>query len=270
MSPPPLRGEHILTVREAAGLLKVGVQTIKNYIYQGKIKSFKTPGGHHRIRVADLPADVRPEGSGDHSLPAAGGPVLDWPQRYEALRRTALMTVRVLLQALDERDTYAGGHSERVARYALALADRVGVQGEERERLEWAALLHDIGKVQISREILSKPGRLTDQEWSVVRRHPALGDDLLRGVEFLDTARQLIRHHHERFDGTGYPDRLAGSAIPLGARIIAVAETYDSLTSSSSYRDPVSPTVAAEELRRASGSQLDPELVQQFVSALPA
>ncbi len=254
--------KEILRTKEAAELLKVTTQTIKNYIYSGKLKAVKTPGGHHRIRRSDL------RELGFLKEPMADEDTMTHGQllhAYRQLLQSFLGTVRVVLRALDSRDTIASGHSNRVAHYATAVAETMGLSVHDKRDLELGALFHDVGKVGISESILGKPGRLTDQEFLLVRRHPEIGESILKEVEFLKPSLSIVRHHHERWDGQGYPDGLSGEAIPLGPRIVAVAETYDFLRSALSFREGLSFEESIEELKGAAGSQLDPDIVDTFV-----
>jgi len=176
--------------------------------------------------------------------------------------------IRLLLAAANERDGSAQGHGERVTAYALAIGTKLAMSEDELRDLRYASSLHDIGKIAISRNILNKLGRLTDEEIGVMRRHSELAIRILERAEGLQGALPLIRHHHERFDGSGYPDGLAAEEIPLGARIIAVAETYDILTSDVPWRDALPADAARKEMRRCSGTQFDPSVVKVFVSML--
>jgi putative nucleotidyltransferase with HDIG domain len=145
------------------------------------------------------------------------------------------------------------------------MADKLGFTPVEKRNLELAALLHDIGKIGISEYILGKPGKLTDQELFMVKKHPEIGEHILQEVDFLKSTINSIRHHHERLDGKGYPDGLSGDDIPLPSRIIATAETYDFLTSDLSYRKALATEKLLEEMKNVSGTQLDPEMVTSFL-----
>ena len=263
MKKVPSTQKEILKTREAAELLKVTTQTIKNYIYSGKLKALKTPGGHHRIRRSDLKEIGFLE-----DLPGEEGRLSreELYQLYKDLFTSYVSTIRVILKALDSRDAIASGHSQRVAEYSKLLGVKLGLSPTERRNLELASLLHDVGKIGISEYILGKPGKLTDQELFMIKKHPEIGEHIIEVVDFLKPNVSSIRHHHERFDGKGYPDGLAGEDIPLPARIISVAETYDFLTSDLSYRKALSKEHAFEELKRVSGTQLDPEIVSNFMS----
>lgn len=169
--------------------------------------------------------------------------------------------IRGLLRALDGHAPGEGGHAERVAVYAVAMGERLGLQDEALLVLRWAAQLHDVGKVRVPASILTTPSSLSDADWDALRLHSILAESVLESIDFLSDALPSIRHHHERWDGSGYPDGLAGEAIPLGARLIAVAEAFDSLTHASPFRSEVSAEAAKEEIRRCSGSQFDPSAV---------
>jgi putative nucleotidyltransferase with HDIG domain len=177
-------------------------------------------------------------------------------ERAEALRNLARL--------LEARDSYTHGHSRRVARHALRIAQALHVPAAEAERIWTAATLHDVGKLYTPREILNKPGRLTDEEFEVIKRHPVDGAAMLVDIGDPELV-AIVRSHHERLDGAGYPDGLAGAAIPLGARVIAVADTFDALTSTRSYRSAASHKRALDILRKEAGTQLDGAAVDAFV-----
>jgi putative nucleotidyltransferase with HDIG domain len=155
-----------------------------------------------------------------------------------------------------------------VALYARQLAQQMGLCAAEVRDVERGALLHDIGKIGVSDTILLKPGKLTEGEWVDMRKHPLHGYEILRGIEFLGNARLVVRSHHERFDGQGYPDRLAAEGIPVGARIFAVIDTYDAMTSDRPYRKALPPSVAREEILKQRGTQFHPACADLFL-ALP-
>jgi putative nucleotidyltransferase with HDIG domain len=173
--------------------------------------------------------------------------------------------LRDLARLLEARDSYTHGHSKRVARHALRIAKALHVPAAEAERIWTAATLHDVGKLYTPREILNKPGRLTDDEFDVIKRHPVDGADMLADIEGDPELVAIVRSHHERLDGNGYPDGLAGSEIPLGARIIAVADTFDALTSTRSYRSAATHKRALDILRTEAGTQLDGAAVRAFL-----
>jgi HD-GYP domain-containing protein (c-di-GMP phosphodiesterase class II) len=184
-----------------------------------------------------------------------------------AYRGTALL----LSDVVDADDAYTGAHSRGVVDLVVAVARRLGVPEERLPRLEFAALLHDVGKIRVPKEIINKPGPLSAAEWAIVRRHPADGEAMLRGVGgILAEAAVIVRSHHERFDGAGYPDGLAGEAIALEARIISACDTFSALTTDRSYRPARDAREALAELRRCAGSQFDPQVVDALAAVLAA
>lgn len=178
-------------------------------------------------------------------------------------------TIKALAAAIDAKDSYTAGHSQRVTEYALQGATPLSLSPEETEVLEYAGTLHDIGKIGITEAILNSPGPLTAQEWKIVRRHPGIGANILQEIPFLEKTRPLVLHHHERYDGKGYPDGIKGEEIPLGARLLAIADAYEAMTSQRPYRKWVlAPEQAFGELERNTGTQFDPEVVKVFVSVM--
>jgi putative nucleotidyltransferase with HDIG domain len=173
--------------------------------------------------------------------------------------------VGAVVTAADARDHETSGHSFRVALYAVALGKAMGFHAEALKAIEWGALLHDVGKMVVPDEILRKMGPLTEGEWHIMKQHPSWGFDMLAEVSFLQPASlEIIYSHHERWDGAGYPRGLAGEAIPLSARIFAVVDTYDAITSDRPYRRARPHQHAVNELRRVAGQQLDPAVVERF------
>jgi putative nucleotidyltransferase with HDIG domain len=168
-----------------------------------------------------------------------------------------------LIARLEEHVLGAAGHSRRVARYAAATAARMGMSPERVERVRLAGVVHDVGKIETPEEIVNKPGPLSEEEFVVLELHAGAGAEMVAGLGDEELAR-IVRHHHERFDGRGYPDRLAGGRIPLGARIVAVADTFDALTSMRPYRPAMRYREALELLGAEAGAQLDPSAVAAF------
>ncbi|MEO8230393.1 MAG: HD domain-containing phosphohydrolase [Chloroflexota bacterium] len=185
-----------------------------------------------------------------------------------ASEQTTLGVLHGLVTAIDTKDRYTKSHSEDVACYALFLADRLGLDEELRSTLRVAGLLHDVGKIGISDEILRKPGKLTPHEYEIVKQHVALGDLIVRDLPDIDLVRAGVRHHHERWDGTGYLDGLAGEDIPLIARILAVGDAFSAMTTTRPYRKAIPVKEALARLVNAAGSQLDAKLVDAFVSGI--
>jgi response regulator RpfG family c-di-GMP phosphodiesterase len=174
-------------------------------------------------------------------------------------------TLTTLVRALDAREKEIGSHSERVMNYTRLLATACGIEGKERDQMTKGALLHDIGKIGVPDTILLKPGKLTDDEWLEMKRHPQIGFDILSGVPFLKEAAAFVLSHHERFDGKGYPSGLQAQEIPLSARIFSLVDTLDAMTSDRPYRNALPFTVMLEEIRHCSGTQFDPDIVNIFL-----
>jgi len=181
------------------------------------------------------------------------------------LKELFYTTIKSIASALDAKDTYTHGHSLRVTLYSLIIANHMDNADDQfKESLETAGLLHDIGKIGISDDILCKPGKLTDEEYEIIKTHPDKGKKLLNNIKKLDCISDWLNSHHERWDGSGYPRGLKGEEIPLSARIIAIADTYDAMTSSRSYRKALSHEIAREEILKCKGTQFDPILVDIF------
>jgi response regulator RpfG family c-di-GMP phosphodiesterase len=179
------------------------------------------------------------------------------------------MTLEALVTAMDAREHETQAHSHRVREYTLTLAERLGLASDELVHVGRGALLHDVGKIGVPDSILLKPARLTAEEWVEMRKHPQIGYDILKNIKFLSPAAEIVLCHQERWDGKGYPNMLAGADIPMGARIFAVADTMDAMTSNRPYRKAMSFQVALNEIERCSGSQFDPEVVEAFLTIPP-
>jgi ribonuclease P protein subunit RPR2 len=182
----------------------------------------------------------------------------------QELRASYIATVRALSNAVEARDAYTGKHAERVAAYGVELARACGLDVSSNPQVEFGFLLHDVGKVAVPDAILFKTDRLTDEEFALVARHPVVGAEILRDVSFLGEAKLIVRHHHERWDGTGYPDGLHGDDIPLAARVFAVADTLDAITTDRPYRAAATWEEARAIIAAASGTQFDPAVVQAY------
>ncbi len=187
---------------------------------------------------------------------------------YEDIEKSYYSTIKALAKAIEVKDPYTHGHSERVTEYALMIADAMRLEEREKQKLKYAATLHDIGKIGIAGRVLNKPGALTEEEYSHVKTHPLLGDSIIEPVEFLQEPRPIILHHHERYDGKGYPEGLKGEDIPLCARILSVADAFEAMRSDRPYRRALPLAEAVEELRRNAGTQFDPAVVEVFLSVL--
>ena len=187
---------------------------------------------------------------------------------YEDLEMSYFSTVKALARAIEVKDPYTYGHSERVIDYATAIAGRLSLDEWDMRNIKYAAALHDIGKIGIARKILNKPGALSEQEFLHVKTHPQLGDSIIEPVTFLQAPREIILHHHERYDGKGYPDGLKGEEIPLGARILAVADSFEAMMSDRPYRKALPIEEAVRELQVNAGTQFDPAVVKAFMKAI--
>ena len=190
---------------------------------------------------------------------------------FEMIHRLQRQTQEAMIamaDAIDQRDPYTADHSRRVAELAVRIGEVYGVNERDIERLRIAARMHDIGKIGIGNDLLHKPGKLTDDEWEILRAHPVIGEQLLKPYRQFRHETRLVRHHHERWDGKGYPDRIRGQSIPLGARIIAVADTFDAMTTSRPYRPALSRQYAIDEIRNSALSQFDPQIVASFLQVM--
>jgi HD-GYP domain-containing protein (c-di-GMP phosphodiesterase class II) len=176
--------------------------------------------------------------------------------------------VGALCQAVETKDFYTRGHSDRVSRGSVMIARQIGMRGERVEAIRYAGMLHDVGKLGVPTRVLQKTGKLTEEEYAAIQLHPYRGLDIVREIGFLDEALAGIMHHHERIDGRGYPMGLAGDEIPEFARVLAVADAFDSMTSTRSYRGARPVEEAIAELRKWSGTQFDPAFVDAFVAAI--
>jgi len=177
-------------------------------------------------------------------------------------------TIKTLAASIDAKDPYTRGHSQRVMEYTLLAGSYLSFSAEELETLEYAAILHDIGKISIDSTILNKPGSLNKSEWNIIREHPVIGANLLKGIPFLEKASELVLCHHEKFNGEGYPNGISGEAIPLGARLIAVADAFDTMTTDRSYRAAMTVESAIKELNDCASRQFCPVSVKAFITGL--
>lgn len=185
----------------------------------------------------------------------------------EELKSSYDSIVAVLCAALDLRDNVTQGHAVHVSELASVVAWQMGLRKEPVRQIQKAAILHDIGKISVADAVLSKPGPLNDAEWTEMKRHPELGYRMLNGIDFLRDAAEVVYTHHERFDGAGYPRGLKGEEIPLGARIFAVVDAYDAMTSHRPYRKALPHRKVIEEIARNAGGQFDPAVVRAFLEA---
>lgn len=186
-------------------------------------------------------------------------------EAYQFLKKAHLDSVKVLVEAIEAKDSYTRGHSDRVRRMSVGIGLRLGFSKMKLENLEYGSLLHDIGKIGIRDNVLQKKGALNSSEYQCIQQHPLIGAKILAGIEFFKDKIPMIRNHHENFDGSGYPDRLKGEEIPLGARIIAVSDVFDAMTSLRPHRKAMHPEEALIEMERGMGKQFDPHLMDIFI-----
>jgi len=202
------------------------------------------------------------------ALSESAGIAIENARLFQDLQEAYVSTVRLLVSRIEEKDPYTHGHTERVAGYAVAIAKELGFRADEVQRIQFGAFLHDIGKVHTQDDILHKPGALTDEEWRLVKAHPVRGAEMIRGVKFLERVTDMVRHHHERVDGRGYPDGLVGDQISLGAKIVNVADAFDAMTTDRPYRAGLSVDQAIAQMTEKAGTQFAAEVVEVFVNGL--
>jgi cyclic di-GMP phosphodiesterase len=230
--------------------------------------------GHVLGKDRDV-SDILGELDGDGTLQAQLAAVLreealEPGRELDAERRRTLQLLEVLAETLESKDRYMRGHARRVAYYAGLVGERICLSAEEREHLRISSFLHDLGKVGIPTDLLLRAGSLSRDELAVVQEHPAIGERLLRPLGFASSIASAIRHHHEWWNGRGYPDRLRGEEIPLVSRIIAVVDAFDAMTCDRPYRRAVAHADAVAELARFAGEQFDPSLVKEFLAIAEA
>ena len=202
------------------------------------------------------------------ALSESAGIAIENARLFKDLQDTYLATVRVLVSTIEAKDPYTHGHTERVAQYSVGIAREMAFSQDEIQTIQLGAFLHDIGKLHTSDSILHKPGALTDEEWRLVKAHPVRGAQMLQGVKFLEKASDLVRHHHERVDGKGYPDGLRGDEITIGAKIVNVADAFDAMTTERPYRKGLTMDQAIAQMEEKAGTQFAKEIVDVLVPAL--
>ncbi len=212
--------------------------------------------------------DPAVEGDFPDQKEAPRAPDSKWDGISLSDNQSCLEFAKVLAYTLEEKDPYTSGHSERVCYYSDFISKRLSLSPKDRSELQIASYLHDIGKIGISNRFINKKGTLTPTDWAIIKQHTKKSIELLIPLNLSPTILSYIQHHHERFDGTGYPDGLAGEQIPLGARIIAISDSYDSMTSDRPYRRPLTNGDAKNELMKNAGKQFDPSLVSLFLDIL--
>jgi response regulator RpfG family c-di-GMP phosphodiesterase len=187
-------------------------------------------------------------------------------EQTDIINSMYVRSIDAMIKALEAKDFYTRGHSQRVTLYSVAIAKELGIAGQEMEDLHRASVLHDLGKIGVREAVLNKPGKLTEEEFAEIVRHPETAVRILEPIPFFRPLLPAILHHHERFDGKGYPARLAGRTIPLASRIMAIADTFDAMTSTRAYRKALPVADAINEIRRCSGTQFDPDIVPAFLA----
>ncbi len=187
---------------------------------------------------------------------------------FDELKETHFDAISALAEALEAKDVTTGRHSSRLEKYAMLVGERLGLDEEQVRYLRYSAVLHDIGKIGVSENILQKPGKLTMEEYAEIKQHPVIGADIVKGIRFLNPVAPIISSHHEWYDGRGYPDRLSGESIPMESRILAVLDAYDAMTSDRQYRKALGREKAVSELNEFAGTQFDPRVVKEFLAVI--
>jgi excisionase family DNA binding protein len=246
--------DSFLTPIQAANILNISLSTLKKLIYQEKIKTFKTPGGHHRILKSDIMRSHKNSESNSAAHAMAAGP-----------RESVLRYVSAFTSIIERRNRYCRGHASRVSAISVEIAGGLGFSRGQIERVADAALLHDIGMLFIPESIINKERPFEDNDYEIVKSHPQMGADMLDGFEIFGAIVPVIRQHHEKPDGSGYPCGLKGSQICPEAKIIAVAESFDCLISLDSYRRPLKVRDALKLVKDGAGTQYDPDVVGVFL-----
>ena len=187
---------------------------------------------------------------------------------YVDMRNLYISTIQTLSKTIEARDPYTSGHANRVEEYSVMLAKEIGLSTEKIRDIKTAALLHDIGKIAIDDSILNKSSRLTSEEYAQIMKHPGVGADIISKMDFFKNIKEIVRYHHERYDGKGYPEGLVGDDIPLEACILAIADAYDAMTSDRPYRQALDKGQALKEIEKNAGTQFHPDLAKTFVSIM--
>ena len=247
------------TVESAIGALRLGAfdYLMKPFDLRQVEAVVKRALDHHELIVAKQRYE-------NHLEELVEQRTAELDRALDSLEDAYRSTLRALTAALETRDSETHGHSERVVTYSLRLGREYGLNGNQMKSLEFGSLLHDIGKIGVPDSILRKPAKLTDEEWVLMREHPLHGQQILRGIEFLEGAARVVAQHHEKWDGSGYPAGLRGNKIDMCARIFAVADAFDAMTSDRVYRRGKSYEAASQELDDWAGKQFDPKVIEAF------
>jgi HD-GYP domain-containing protein (c-di-GMP phosphodiesterase class II) len=226
--------------------------------------------GTRRVSKGDLKYKVPTKGQDEISELASSfntmADALDTAQQKN--RNYFYSVIQSLVRIVEAKDPYTRGHSERVSEYAAKIASRMGFTLEQLEMLKETAMIHDIGKLGIQDNILNKKEKLTDEEWEMIKRHPLIGEDIIKPVSLNQEILATVRGHHERFDGNGYPDSIKGDSIHIFAQILSVVDAYDAMVSSRAYRVAMSEECAIEELKKHTGAQFNPKIIDIFIQIL--
>lgn len=230
----------------------------------------RSHGAIYVDRVASAQAFSEPELDLMAAIGRQAGLAIERTRAHEATEQMFLSCVRALVSAIEAKDVYTSGHSERVASHAMSIAERLRLDSKTSDAVRLGALLHDIGKIGVPEAILTKPGKLTHEEFEVIKTHPARGAEILGAIQGIDLVVAAVRWHHEAVNGRGYPDRLHGSDIPMPARIVAVADAFDAMTSNRSYRRNMGVDEVVREFRRCAGTQFDGDVCEAIIGLLEA
>ena len=245
--------EVYFTPKQAAEHVNLSLSTIKNYIYAGKLRTLRTPGGHHRIRRSEL-------------LSILGDISIDNINTHDAsLIDTLCISILGVFKTFGPAGESSIIHAQEVSRLSSEVARDMNMSDSDIKRIEIAGLLHDIGHIGIDKYIIFKQGNLNHQEYELIKKHPTLGAKMLSSIKELKDIAVIVAQHHEKVNGKGYPKGLDRRNIQKGARIISIAETYDSMVSSHSYKTPVSKEIAINEIIQKRGTQFDSDIVEHFV-----
>ena len=244
---------NFLTPNQAAHFLNVSLSTLKKFIYSGRIKTLKTPGGHHRIRKSDL-------------FKMINGDLASGPGPSSFFKGKKLLEIsQWFVNLMEKRQRFCRGHAAAVAEIGSKIGKELRFSPRQRDTLRLACLLHDVGMLAIDGRILNKRTELNQKEYSIIKTHPALGEEVVRSNKQLEGVSAIIRQHHERCDGSGYPDRLKKDEICPEAKIISLAEAFASMTAKDSYRNPLSKEEAISEIEKNAPDQFDPQVVKAFL-----
>jgi len=243
--------ESCLTPIQAAEVLNVSLSTLKKLIYSGKISTFKTPGGHHRITRSSL-----------QHFEVTASQVHNFEKEEE---RCLPEIIEGFIKITEEKLKFGKNHSNSTANLSVLIGQKMGFSSEQLHNIKLAGLLHDIGKVNIDHNILNKITPLTAEEYNMVKRHSLIGFDILSSIQPFKHLAYIIRQHHEKYDGSGYPEGLKKKEICIEARIISITESFDTMTSADSYRKPLAVNIALDKIKESAGTYFDPEVTLEFL-----